>query len=88
MRTRGCLGELHEASNKNNPPLPPPLSMADVLMQIEQNRQAQMALLEALVRNTDPQGGGGVRRRDDFSDFLRTQPPTFTWVEDPLDAGH
>jgi hypothetical protein len=43
------------------------------------------ALLEALVRNTVPHGGG-AGHRDDFSDFLRTQLPTFTWAEDPLDA--
>ena len=57
-------------------------------MQIEQNRQAQTVLLEALVRNMAPHGGGGVGHRDDFLDFLRTQSPTFTRAEDPLDADH
>ena len=57
-------------------------------MQIEQNRQAQTELLEALVRNMVRQGGGGAGRRDDFSDFLRTQSPTFTRAEDRLDADH
>ena len=86
MRTRGSLGDLSEGSNENNPP--PPLSMADVFMQIEQNRQAQTALLEALMRNMPPQGGGGAGHRDDFSDFLRTQPPTFMRAEYPLDVDH
>ena len=62
MRTRHSLGDLPEGSNENNPPPPPPPSMADVLMQFEQNRQAQMALLEALVRNMTSQGGGGAER--------------------------
>ena len=57
-------------------------------MMIEQNRQTNQALLEALVRNSAPQGGGGAERRDDFSDFLRTQPPVFSRAEDPLDADH
>lgn len=86
MRTRSSLDDLLEGSNENNPPLPP--TMAEVLMRIEQNRQMNQALLEALVRNTAPQGGGGAGRRDDFLDFLRTQPLTFTRAEDPLDADH
>ena len=86
MRTCDSLGDLPEGSNENN--LPPPPSMAEVLMQIEQNHQAQTVLLEALVCNTAPQGGGGAGRRDDFLDFLRTQLPTFTRAKDPLDADH
>ena len=68
MRTRNS--DLPESSNENNPvPLALP-SMADILIQIEQNHQAQTALLEALVHNTAPHGGGGAEHRDDFSDFL------------------
>jgi Retrotransposon gag protein len=44
-------------------------------------------LLEALIRNTTPQGGG-VERRDDFSDFLRIQQLTFTRAEDPQATDH
>ncbi|KAM0893298.1 hypothetical protein ACQ4PT_025197 [Festuca glaucescens] len=69
--------------------------MADVLMRIEQNRQSNQAILqmnqailEALVRNTAPHGGGGAVCRDDLSDFLRTQQPVFSQAEDPLDADH
>ena len=51
MRTRQNLGDLPEGSNENNPLTPPPLSMTDVLMQIEQNRQAQTTLVVSLVRN-------------------------------------
>ena len=86
MRTRGSLGDLPEGYNYNNPPPPPPSSMAEVLKQIEQNRQTNQALLEALVRNMALHGGGGAEHRDDFLDFLRTQPPVFSRAEDPLDA--
>ena len=55
MRTCQNLGDLLEGSSENNPPPPLPPSMTDMLMQIEQNRQAQTALLEALMLNTAPQ---------------------------------
>ena len=55
---------------------------------MERNRQTNQAILEALVRKVIPQGGGGAARQADFSDFLRTQPPTFSRAEDPLDADH
>ena len=71
MRTRGNLGDLPEGSNENNLASPPTQSMVDVLLQIEQYCQAQMALLKALVRNMTPHGGGGDGRRDDFADFLQ-----------------
>ena len=70
----------------DNPPLP--LTMAEVLMQIERNRQDQTKLLRVLVQNTAPRGGNGAERHDDYSDFLRTQPPIFTRAKDPLDADH
>src|SRR6266498_2490044 len=60
----------------NNPPPPP--TMAEVLMQIECNRQDQTELLRVLVQNMAPRGGNGAERHDDYSDFLRTQPPIFT----------
>src|SRR6266540_2631765 len=70
----------------NNPPPPP--TMAKVLMQIECNRQDQIELLHILVQNTAPRGGNGAERHDDYSDFLRTQPPIFTRAKDPLDTDH
>src|SRR6266542_6762567 len=70
----------------DNPPPPP--TMAEVLMQIERNRQDQTKLLRVLVQNTAPRGGNGAERHDDYSDFLRTQPPVFTRAKDPLDADH
>ena len=70
----------------DNPPPPP--TMAEVLMQIERNRQDQTELLCVLVQNTAPRGGNGAERQDDYSDFLRMQPPIFTRAKDPLDADH
>src|SRR6266540_2473681 len=62
--------------------------MAEVLMQIERNRQDQTELLRVLVQNMTPRDGNGAERHDDYSDFLCTQPPIFTRAKDPLDADH
>src|SRR6266540_7559844 len=67
---------------------PPPPTMVEVLMQIKHNRQDQTELLRVLVQNTTPRGRNGAKRHDDYSDFLRTQPPIFTRAKDPLDADH
>src|SRR5438105_3810681 len=58
----------------NNPP-PPPIT-AEVLMQIERNHQDQTELLRVLVQTTARRNGNGAERHDDYSDFLRTQPPS------------
>ena len=62
--------------------------MAEVLIQIECNRQDQTKLLRVLVQNTAPRGGNGAERHDDYSDFLRTQPLIFSTAKDPLNADH
>ena len=73
--------------------LPPPPTMAEVLLQIERNRMDQTRMLEVIARNTSALsgasgsgGGGGHQPRGGLSEFLRTQPPTFSRSEDPLDA--
>ena len=73
--------------------LPPPPTMAEVLLQVERNRMDNMRILEAIERNTSvlarasgSGGGGGHQPRGGLSEFLRTQPPTFSRSEDPLDA--
>ena len=73
--------------------LPLPLTMAEVLAQIERNHMDQTRILEVIARNTSnlsgasrSGGGGGHHQRGGLSEFLRTQPPTFSWSEDPLDA--
>ena len=53
---------------------PPPPSMAEVLMAIEENRLRNERLLEQLVQQ-------GARRNNDYNtltEFLRSQPPTFS----------
>ena len=54
--------------------LPPPPTMADVLLQIERNRMDQMRILEQIARNTSsapaPAGrAGGHRVQGGLSDF-------------------
>ena len=74
--------------------LPPPPTMAEVLLQIERNRaEDRRVLLEVIARNTSAiagasgsGGGGGHQPRGGLAEFLRTQPPTFSKSEDPLDA--
>ena len=52
-----------------------------------------MRVLEAIAHNTShlsgasgSGGSGGQQQRGGLSEFLRTQPPTFSRWEDPLDA--
>ena len=74
--------------------LPPPLTMAEVLLQIERNRaEDRRVLLEVIARNTSDLTsasgsgqGSGHQSRGGLAEFLRTQPPTFSRAEDPLDA--
>ena len=67
---------------QGNPDAPPPPSMAEVLMAIEQNRLRNERLLEQLVQQ-------GARRNTDcttLTELLRSQPPTFSEAKEPLDA--
>ena len=74
--------------------LPPPPTMAEVLLQIERNRaDDRRVLLDVIARNTSAlTGASGSRQgnahqsRGGLAEFLRTQPPTFSKSEDPLDA--
>ena len=89
MRTRTGAGEdTAEGSNAQNMNPPPPPTMAEVLMQVEQNRREQTGLLQAIAQHLAPRGGGEAAREGDFADFLRTQPPVFTRAKDPLEANH
>ena len=73
--------------------LPPTPTMAEVLLQIERNRSEDRRVLEVIARNTSTLAGasgsgqgGGHHPRGGLAEFLRTQPPTFSRSEDPLDA--
>ena len=61
--------------------LPPPPTMAQVLMAIEENRGRNERLLEQLVQQNALRNGC-----DTLTEFLRSQPPTFTDAKEPLDA--
>ena len=68
--------------NPGDPEPPPPPSLAEVLMAIEENRLRNERLLEQLVQQ-------GARRNNDcntLTEFLRSQPPTFSEAKEPLDA--
>ena len=67
---------------QSNPEPPPPPSMAEVLLAIEENRLRNERLLEQLVLQ-------GARRNNDcntLTEFLRSQPPTFSEAREPLDT--
>ena len=74
--------------------LPPPPTMTEVLLQIQRDRsEDRRMLLEVIARNTSALTGAsgsgqgsGHQSRGGLAEFLRTQPPTFSRSEDPLDA--
>ena len=73
---------------------PPSLTVAGVLLQIESNRaDDRRELLEVIAHNTSALTGAsgsgegsGHHSRGGLEEFLRTQPPTFSRSEDPIDA--
>ena len=77
----GAAGPTHRAGTSDVDPPPPP-SMVEVLMAIEENRLRNERLLELLVQQ-------GARRNNDcnnLNEFLRSQPPPFAFAKEPLDA--
>ena len=67
---------------QGNPEPPPPPTMAEVLMIIEQGRVRNENLLAQLVQ----QGSRRNTKCNNLNDFLRSQPPTFAFAKEPLDA--
>ena len=95
-RTRSSHGQ-HSGQGQSAGPeeeLPPPPTMAEVLLQIERGRaEDRRVLLEVITRNTSALTGAsgsgqgsGHQSRGGLAEFLRTQPPTFSRSEDPHDA--
>ena len=71
--------------------LPPPPTMAQVLMQIERNRMDSLHVLEQIARNTAPTPmpagrAGGQHGQGSLADFQRTNPPIFSSSQDPMEA--
>nr|AAX95580.1 hypothetical protein [Oryza sativa Japonica Group] len=68
--------------------------MAEVLMAVERNREAQNAVLQQIAASVaataahiaQGAGGGGHHATGGLAEFQRTQPPVFTRSDDPLDA--
>ena len=88
-RTRSGQGQ----SSGPDEELPPPPTMAEVLLQIERNRMTDSRMLEVIARNTSnlpgasgSGQGSGHQPRGGLAELLLTQPPTFSRSEDPLDA--
>ena len=58
--SQGTPGQLGRAHARRNEPeegdLPPPPTMAQVLLEVERNRRDSHELLEVIARNTAPQG--------------------------------
>ena len=86
MATNCVLVQLSKAPHRRagtsdaDPPSPP--TMAEVLMVIEEGRVRNENLLAQLVQQ-------GARRNtecNNLNDFLRSQPPTFAFAKEPLDA--
>ena len=73
---------------------PPSPTVAGVLLQMERNRsEDRRELLEVIALNTSALTGASgsgqgsaPQPRGGLEEFLRTQPPTFSSSEDPLDA--
>src|SRR3954468_16264969 len=81
--TRGNLGRAHARGNEpEEGNLPPPPSMAQVLMEIERNRRDSHALLEVIARNSTQQRNEMVT----LNDFIHLRPPVFSYSTEPLAA--
>src|SRR3954470_10383642 len=81
--TRGQLGRAHGRGNEpDEGNLPPPPTMAQVLMEVERNRRDSHHLLEVIARNTTQQRNELVT----LNDFIWLHPPVFSYSTEPLDA--
>src|SRR4051812_29625716 len=81
--TRGQIGRNQGRTNdQEEGNLPPPPTMAQVLMEVEKNRRDSHHLLEVIARNTTQQRNELVT----LNDFIRLHPPVFSYSTEPLDA--
>src|SRR3954470_13933570 len=81
--TRAHLGRAHARGNEpEEGNLPPPPTMAEVLMEVERNRRDSHHLLEVIARNTTQQRNELVS----LNDFIRLHPPVFSYSTEPLDV--
>src|SRR3954471_21019934 len=81
--THGQLGRAHGRGNEQEEGnLPPPPTMAQVLMEVERNRRDSHHLLEVIACNTTQQRNELVS----LNDFIRLHPPVFSYSTEPLDV--
>src|SRR3954463_1893108 len=80
--TRGQLGRNQGRDDPEGSGLPPPPTMAQVLMEVERNRRDSHALLEVIARNTTQQRNKMVSLKD----FIQIHPSVFSYSTEPLDA--
>src|SRR3954470_19417768 len=81
--TPGHLGRAHaRGSDPEEGNLPPPPTMAQVLMEVERNRRDSHHLLEIIAHNTTQQRNELVT----LNDFIRLHPPVFSYSTEPLDT--
>src|SRR4051812_49017686 len=81
--TRGQLGRAHARGNESEEgDLPPPPTMAPVLLEVERNRTDSHELLGVIAQNTAPQRNDLVS----LDGFIQLHPPVFTHSTEPLDA--
>src|SRR3954470_1662912 len=80
--TRGQLGRNQGHDDPEGSGLPPPPTMAQVLMEIEKNRRDSHALLEVIARNSTQQRNEMVT----LNDFIHLHPPVFSYSTEPLEA--
>src|ERR1041385_4591286 len=81
--TRGQIGHNQGRGNdQEEGNLPPPPTMAHVLMEVERNRRDSHHLLEVIARNTTQQRNELVS----LNDFIRLHPSVFSYSTEPLDA--
>src|SRR3954469_18042886 len=81
--TRGQLGRAHaRGSEPEEGDLPPPPTMAQVIMEVERNRRDSKELLGVIARNTALQRNELVS----LDDFIQLHPPVFSYSTETLDA--
>src|SRR4051812_21741202 len=83
--SQGTRGQLSRNQGRDDPEgsgLPPPPTMAQVLMEVERNRRDSHALLEFIARNTTQQRNELVS----LNDFIWLHPSVFSYSTEPLDA--
>src|SRR3954471_15608543 len=81
--TRGQVGRNQGRGNdQEEGNLPPPPTMAQVLIEVKRNRKDSHHLLEVIARNTTQQRNELLS----LNDFIRIHPPVFSYSTELLDA--